>query len=73
MSEQDLAQKILDLIEHTEQGIGQDFQTFGPDDIDGRINQGIIRYAMLKTNIKGLCKEQLEKGNNNNGRKESDA
>ncbi len=65
---QELAQKILDLIERTEQGIGQDFQTFGPDDIDGRINQGIIRYAMLKTNIKGLCKEQLEKeGETNHG------
>ncbi len=59
MSTLELAQKILDLIERTEQGIGQDFQTFGADDTDIRIQQGSIRYALLKTNIKGLCKEQL--------------
>jgi hypothetical protein len=58
---QDFAQEILDLIQATEQETERVDQDYAPDDLDGRIAQGIINYVMLKAKIKELCKEQLAK------------
>jgi len=65
---QELAQKILDLIERTEQKTAQEPPLVGDDAEDEQIQRGFIRYMMLKAEIKALCKEQLAQKEDNHAR-----
>lgn len=61
MTTQELAQRILERIETTEQDISTQLAMLGPDTHGIRSAIGMNALAVLKNDIKQLCQEELNK------------